>query len=101
MILLINHLFRPHRHTRSSSLDLQRIKLSQNGTQQQNQPPKTYVNTEVSSSQPPELPPPRISEKSFKMPSVDVVIDVKRKNDESFADFNAQFPDSKVIDYLK
>jgi hypothetical protein len=56
------------------------------------------VNTEAISSQPPELPPPRISEKSFKMPSVDVVIDTKqqRKNDESFADFNAQFPDSKV-----
>ena len=56
------------------------------------------------SSQPPELPPPRISDKSFKMPSVDTYVEppVKR-NEESFADFT-QFPNagskvSKLDDY--
>lgn len=88
---------RPHRHTRSSSLDLQKIKLSQNGSQQQQQQSQLPAAVE-NSSQPPELPPPRISEKSFKMPSVDNYYDSKhRKNDESFADFNKQFPDAKVI----
>lgn len=80
---------RPHRHTRSSSLDLQRIKLSNNNASQ---------DKEVMTSQPPELPPPRISDKSFKMPSVDTYVEPSnaksRKNDsESFADFT-QFPDS-------
>ena len=84
--------FRPHRHTRSSSLDLQKFKVAQNGTQvQQQQPPLPET-----ASQPPELPPPRISEKNFKMPSVDTYIVVDSKHDESFADFNKQFPDSKV-----
>jgi hypothetical protein len=48
------------------------------------------------SSQPPELPPPRISDKSFKMPSVDAYVEPSNKskrNEESFADFT-QFPDS-------
>jgi hypothetical protein len=77
---------------------LQKIKLSQNGSQQQQQQ-QSHLTTaaENSSSQPPELPPPRISEKSFKMPSVDNYDSKHRKNDESFADFNKQFPDAKVI----
>ncbi|KAG5674508.1 hypothetical protein PVAND_004470 [Polypedilum vanderplanki] len=80
---------RPHRHTRSSSLDLQRIKLSNNNA--------TH-DKEAMSSQPPELPPPRISDKSFKMPSVDTYVESSttniksKKNEESFADFT-QFPD--------
>lgn len=65
----------------------------------------------MSSQPPPELPPPRISDKNFKMPSVDVYIEptsslsaaaIKKRNEESFADFT-QFPDSvsgsKVLVY--
>lgn len=53
---------------------------------------------EVMSSKkpPPELPPPRISDKSFKMPSVDTYVEPSsKKSEESFADFT-QFPNSKV-----
>jgi hypothetical protein len=71
-------------------LDLQRIKLSNNNASH---------DKEAMSSQPPELPPPRISDKSFKMPSVDTYVEPSsaavrsKKNEESFADFT-QFPDS-------
>ncbi|XP_070492333.1 ralBP1-associated Eps domain-containing protein 1 isoform X2 [Chironomus tepperi] len=79
---------RPHRHTRSSSLDLQKIKLSNKNVSHDKE-----VNV---SSQPPELPPPRISDKSFKMPSVDTYVEppVKR-SEESFADFT-QFPNAST-----
>lgn len=76
---------------------MQKFKVSQNGSQQQQQQQQPPLpETASNSSQPPELPPPRISEKNFKMPSVDTYIVVDSKNDESFADFNKQFPDSKV-----
>lgn len=58
-------------------------------------PPPLPKSAVKNSSQPPELPPPRISDKNFKMPSVDTYV-VTNKKDESFADFNKQFPDSKV-----
>lgn len=85
---------RPHRHTRSSSLDLQRIKLTNNnnntnknsnvnGTQEKDPP----------SSQPPELPPPRL-EKTLKMASVDTGY-IEAPREESFADFT-RFPDENV-----
>lgn len=77
--------FRPHRHARSSSLDLQRIKLSTNNASQDQE----------ASAQPPELPPPRISDKSFKMASVDAYVEPAKRSDESFADFT-QFPDTNV-----
>lgn len=76
---------RPHRHARSSSLDLQRIKLSNNNASQEK---------EVS-ARPPDLPPPRISDKSFKMASVDAYVEAPKRSDESFADFT-QFPETNV-----
>lgn len=91
----IIHLFRPHRHTRSSSLDLQRIKLSNNNATQEKEKEKEK-DKEVASAQPPELPPPRISDKSFKMASVDAgFVDSTKRSDESFADFT-QFPETNV-----
>lgn len=62
-------------------MDLQRIKLSNNNASQEKEPP--------------ELPPPRISDKSFKMSSVDAYVEPPKRSDESFADFT-QFPDSNV-----
>lgn len=47
------------------------------------------------SAQPPELPPPRVFDKSFKMLSVDACVEPAKKSDESFADFT-QFPDDNV-----
>lgn len=81
-------ILRPHRHARSSSLDLQRIKLSNNNVSQE-------VTSTSSTQKPPELPPPRISDKSFKMPSVDayVVESSAKRSEESFADFT-QFPNA-------
>ncbi|CRL00944.1 CLUMA_CG014223, isoform A [Clunio marinus] len=75
---------RPHRHTRSSSLDLQRIKLVNNESHEKKE----------KSAQPPEIPPPRISDKNFKMSSVDAYLEASRRTDESFADFT-QFPEEK------
>jgi hypothetical protein len=81
----MNFIFRPHRHARSSSLDLQRIKLSNNNASQEKD----------ASAQPPVLPPPRISDKSFKMASVDAYVEPPKRSDESFADFT-QFPETNV-----
>jgi hypothetical protein len=67
-------------------LDLQRVKLSNNNASQEKK----------ESAKPPELPPPRISDKSFKMASVDAYVEPpKRSSDESFADFT-QFPETNV-----
>jgi RalBP1-associated Eps domain-containing protein len=86
---------RPHRHTRSSSLDLQRIKLTNNNNNNNNCVNNGTQNKEKDppSSQPPELPPPRL-EKTHKMASVDTgYIDGPRE--ESFADFT-HFPEETV-----
>lgn len=86
---------RPHRHTRSSSLDLQRIKLTNNNNNVNNGNGTTQSKDpkDPPSSQPPELPPPRL-EKTLKMASVDTgYIDGPRE--ESFADFT-QFPEQNV-----
>ncbi|CAO1313459.1 unnamed protein product [Diamesa serratosioi] len=79
---------RPHRHTRSSSLDLQKLKGSNTNVSQERE----------QVGPPPEMPPPRISDKKFKMPSCDTVDPPSRRDvineiETSFADFT-QFPDS-------
>lgn len=90
---------RPHRHTRSSSLDLQKIKLS--NAQQPSQ--ENDEDEEVSSAKPPENPPPRITDKKqFKMPSYDAYVDSghNTNSDASFADFT-QFPSESNVSILQ
>lgn len=81
--------FRPHRHTRSSSLDLQKIKLSNA------QQPSQDNEEDQPSSKPPENPPPRISDKkTVKMASYDAYV----TSDASFADF-AHFPTESNVSF--
>lgn len=81
----------PHRHTRSSSLDLKHYKLTNSHTSE-----KQVNNNEPPSTQPPELPPPRL-EKTIKMASVDTGYAAAPK-EESFADFT-HFPDQVWLDF--
>jgi hypothetical protein len=85
---------------------LQRIKLNNNSNNNNNNnnnnsnessnQQEKVANVSQVSRQPPELPPPRISDKNFKMPSVDTYVDsASKRTDESFADFT-QFPDGNV-----
>lgn len=78
--------FRPHRHTRSSSLDLKHYKITNNSQTSEKQANKN----DPPSRQPPELPPPRL-DKTIKMASVDTGYIAPTK-EESFADFT-HFPD--------